>query len=409
MRRTVRDLRRHNRSVLLSSLYLGEPQSRQDLGRSSGLSQGTVSNVVGELIEEGLVVEAGLVDSDGGRPRTLLRVNPGFGHVVGVDVGETGVQGRAVRPGDAAAGHRRRSAAVGPARPGRGRRADPRRARRGAAARPRCRPSACSASASACPARSSRAARRGARADDRLGGGPAGADAAGRHRAADLHGERGQDARPGRDVVRRRPGCAARGHRAGRLRRRRCGDQPTARSTAASRSSAGEWGHTTIVYGGRAVPVRRARLPGGVRGRGGRAGPVDGGPRRPAGAAASTRRPALAALIADGGPGPSGCWPRPPATSAPASPTWSTCSTRSGSCWAAGPGWRWAGGCWRRSRRPRRAGAAPPVRADVHRAGQLGLDAVALGAATLPIADLLARGAAPRATPGPSRRARVRQ
>lgn len=92
VRRTVRDLRRHNRSVLLSSLYLGEPQSRQDLGRSSGLSQGTVSNVVGELLEEGLVVEAGLVDSDGGRPRTLLRVNPGHSHVVGVDVGETGVR-----------------------------------------------------------------------------------------------------------------------------------------------------------------------------------------------------------------------------------------------------------------------------------------------------------------------------
>jgi predicted NBD/HSP70 family sugar kinase len=92
VRRTVRDLRRHNRSVLLSSLYLGEPQSRQDLGRSSGLSQGTVSNVVGELIEEGLVVEAGLVDSDGGRPRTLLRVNPGYTYVVGVDVGETGTR-----------------------------------------------------------------------------------------------------------------------------------------------------------------------------------------------------------------------------------------------------------------------------------------------------------------------------
>lgn len=92
MRRTVRDLRRHNRSVLLSSLYLGDPQSRQDLGRTSGLSQGTVSNVVGELIEEGLVIEAGLVDSDGGRPRTLLRVNPGHTHVIGVDVGETRIR-----------------------------------------------------------------------------------------------------------------------------------------------------------------------------------------------------------------------------------------------------------------------------------------------------------------------------
>jgi predicted NBD/HSP70 family sugar kinase len=92
VRRTVRDLRRHNRSVLLSRLYLGDPQSRQELGRATGLSQGTVSNVVGELIDEGLVVEAGLVDSDGGRPRTLLRVNPGYTHVVGVDVGETRVR-----------------------------------------------------------------------------------------------------------------------------------------------------------------------------------------------------------------------------------------------------------------------------------------------------------------------------
>lgn len=92
VKQTVRDLRRHNRSLLLSALYLSEPLSRQDLGRLTELSQGTVSNVVGELIDEGLVVEAGLVESDGGRPRTLLRVNPGYAHVVGVDVGETGVR-----------------------------------------------------------------------------------------------------------------------------------------------------------------------------------------------------------------------------------------------------------------------------------------------------------------------------
>src|SRR5437870_1107180 len=92
MKQTVRDLRRHNRSVLLSTLYLADPQSRQDLSQVTGLSQGTVSNVVGELIDEGLVVEAGMVDSDGGRPRTLLRVNPGYRYVVGVDVGETRVR-----------------------------------------------------------------------------------------------------------------------------------------------------------------------------------------------------------------------------------------------------------------------------------------------------------------------------
>ncbi|WP_189225784.1 ROK family transcriptional regulator [Saccharothrix coeruleofusca] len=91
-RTTVRDLRRQNRSALLSTLYFDGPLSRHELGAATGLSAATVSNVVGELVEEGLVVEAGSVDSDGGRPRVLLRVNPSYGHVVGVDIGETGVK-----------------------------------------------------------------------------------------------------------------------------------------------------------------------------------------------------------------------------------------------------------------------------------------------------------------------------
>lgn len=90
-RATVRDLRRRNRSTLLSTLFFDGPLSRHELGGSTGLSAATVSNVVAELIDDGLVVEAGLVESDGGRPRVLLRVNPSYGHVVGIDVGETGV------------------------------------------------------------------------------------------------------------------------------------------------------------------------------------------------------------------------------------------------------------------------------------------------------------------------------
>ena len=89
---TVRDLRRDNRSVLLWSLYFDQPCSRQDLGEATGLSSASVSNVIRELIHEGIVVEAGSVDSDGGRPRVLLRINPGHGYVVGVDVGETRIR-----------------------------------------------------------------------------------------------------------------------------------------------------------------------------------------------------------------------------------------------------------------------------------------------------------------------------
>src|SRR5262245_34265542 len=91
-RSTLRDVRRRNRSVLLSNLFFNAPLSRQELSQRTGLSSATVSNVTGELIEERLVVEAGLVESDGGRPRVLLRVDPNYGHLVGVDVGETGVK-----------------------------------------------------------------------------------------------------------------------------------------------------------------------------------------------------------------------------------------------------------------------------------------------------------------------------
>ncbi|MEC3975269.1 ROK family transcriptional regulator [Amycolatopsis sp. H20-H5] len=91
-RTTVRDLRRHNRSLLLSKLYFDGPLSRHELSQLTGLSAATVSNVTAELGEERLITEAGLVESDGGRPRVLLRVDPAYAHVVGVDIGETGVK-----------------------------------------------------------------------------------------------------------------------------------------------------------------------------------------------------------------------------------------------------------------------------------------------------------------------------
>ncbi|AGL19746.1 ROK family transcriptional regulator [Actinoplanes sp. N902-109] len=90
-RTTVRDVRRANRASLLTDLFHGGRQSRQQLGDTTALSQASVSNLIGEMIDEGLVEEAGLVGSDGGRPRALLRVAPNFGYVAGADVGETRV------------------------------------------------------------------------------------------------------------------------------------------------------------------------------------------------------------------------------------------------------------------------------------------------------------------------------
>ncbi|MEV4664973.1 ROK family protein [Micromonospora echinofusca] len=82
-RATNRGVRMRNRSALLSKVFLDGPLTRQDLVRGTGLSQPAVSNVVGDLIDEGLVVEAGAVGSDGGRPGMMLRVAPRFAFVVG--------------------------------------------------------------------------------------------------------------------------------------------------------------------------------------------------------------------------------------------------------------------------------------------------------------------------------------
>jgi predicted NBD/HSP70 family sugar kinase len=86
---TVRDLRKSNRARALWQVYLNGPLTRQEVGTVAGLSPATVSNLVAALVSEGIVAEAGLEDSNGGRPRGLLQVNPAYGYVIGVDVGET--------------------------------------------------------------------------------------------------------------------------------------------------------------------------------------------------------------------------------------------------------------------------------------------------------------------------------
>ena len=95
LRATVRDLRRDNRSALLWSLFGGQPCTRQELAASTGLSPASVSTVIRELISQGIVAEAGPVASDGGRPHVLLQMNQSYGQVIGIDVGETRISAEA--------------------------------------------------------------------------------------------------------------------------------------------------------------------------------------------------------------------------------------------------------------------------------------------------------------------------
>ncbi|QNE34674.1 ROK family transcriptional regulator [Leifsonia shinshuensis] len=84
--------RNHNRSLVLQSLYRSGRASRADLARETGLTRVTISDLVGELIAEGLVVELGQRDdARPGKPAVLLDVNRAATQIVGVDLSEHAV------------------------------------------------------------------------------------------------------------------------------------------------------------------------------------------------------------------------------------------------------------------------------------------------------------------------------
>ncbi|WP_433041756.1 ROK family transcriptional regulator [Dactylosporangium sp. CS-033363] len=86
---SVKDVRRRNRALILRHVWLHGPTSRSEVGTATGLSPATVTNVMNELLAEGTVREEGFLDSDGGRRRAIVRVAHDAGLVVGADVGET--------------------------------------------------------------------------------------------------------------------------------------------------------------------------------------------------------------------------------------------------------------------------------------------------------------------------------
>ncbi|MGW4639446.1 ROK family protein [Sphaerisporangium sp. NPDC004334] len=80
----------YNRAVVLEAIQVSDGISRVQIAERSGLTAQTVSVIVRRLLEDGLVVEDGSLPSSGGKPRTILRVDPGAGYAVGIhfDPGE---------------------------------------------------------------------------------------------------------------------------------------------------------------------------------------------------------------------------------------------------------------------------------------------------------------------------------
>jgi predicted NBD/HSP70 family sugar kinase len=88
---TVTTMRQRNRASALQMIIRERETTRAHLARQCGLSAASAANIVAELIADGLVAETGTVSSRGGRPISLLAPRADGAYAIGADVGERGV------------------------------------------------------------------------------------------------------------------------------------------------------------------------------------------------------------------------------------------------------------------------------------------------------------------------------
>lgn len=85
---TREQLKRHNRQLVLRAVYYGLADNRAALANETGLAKPTISDLVVDLIHEGLLIEGGRGEStdSGGKRPTILRFVPDARQIIGVSV-----------------------------------------------------------------------------------------------------------------------------------------------------------------------------------------------------------------------------------------------------------------------------------------------------------------------------------
>ena len=88
LKATREQIRQHNRQMLLRAVYTGLADNRAALAAETGLAKPTVSDLIGELMESGLLVESGRGEStdSGGKRPTLIKFVPNARQVIGVSL-----------------------------------------------------------------------------------------------------------------------------------------------------------------------------------------------------------------------------------------------------------------------------------------------------------------------------------
>lgn len=98
-----RSVKRSNRATIFRAIRALGPIARIDLARQTTLNSGTVTNIVDELRDAGLVSEIGQGVSRVGRRPVFLAINPAARYAIGIDIARDTISGAVVD----LAGHQR--------------------------------------------------------------------------------------------------------------------------------------------------------------------------------------------------------------------------------------------------------------------------------------------------------------
>ena len=93
---TQQHTKRHNRDLVLGTVFGNATVSRAEIARITGLTRTTVSQIVAGLMDEGLVQEVGVGSSRGGKSPILLSVVADSRHLIGLDLAQDRFSGALV-------------------------------------------------------------------------------------------------------------------------------------------------------------------------------------------------------------------------------------------------------------------------------------------------------------------------
>lgn len=86
----------HNRDLVLKTIFDHQSISRADIARATSLTRTTVSDIVSSLINEGLVSEIGVGESQGGKNPILLSLEADSRYLIGIDLAQSEFRGAIV-------------------------------------------------------------------------------------------------------------------------------------------------------------------------------------------------------------------------------------------------------------------------------------------------------------------------